>query len=104
MCIAGATTPMGSSATARRSRARRRCGWCRERGLALALRTERRRPQIDRVRRDELLAARHARLAAAAVHLELELEPAFLARSGAVVTHGRAGGLHGPLEHAGYRG
>src|SRR6266516_312573 len=74
------------------------------RRLALALRAERRRPEVDRVRRDELLSARHAGLAAAAVHLQLELESAFLARAGAVVTHRRPGRLHGPVEHAGHRG
>src|SRR2546427_6236870 len=74
------------------------------RRLALALRAERRRPEVDRVRRHELLSARHAGLAAAAVHLQLELESALLARAGAVVTHRRPRGLHGPLEHAGHRG
>src|SRR5712691_1843576 len=69
------------------------------RRLALAFGAEGRRPQVDGVRSDELLAARHARLAAAAVHLELELEPAFLARSGAVVTHRRPRGGYGALEH-----
>src|SRR5207247_3293837 len=49
-------------------------------------------------------SARHAGLAAAAVHLQLELESALLARAGAVVTHRRPRGLHGPLEHAGHRG
>src|SRR2546428_3101863 len=72
--------------------------------LALALRAERRRPEVDRVRRHELLSARHAGLAAAAVHLQLELESAFLARAGAVVTHRRPRRLHGPLEHPGHRG
>src|SRR3989442_5054690 len=43
------------------------------RRLALALRAERRRPEGDRVRRDEPLSARHARLAAAALHLQLRL-------------------------------
>src|SRR2546428_9269580 len=71
--------------------------------LALALRAERRRPEVDRVRRHELLSARHAGLAAAAVHLQLELESAFLAHAGAVVTHRRPRRLHGPLEHAGHR-
>src|SRR3989441_2943037 len=74
------------------------------RRLALALRAERRRPEVDRVRRHELLSARHAGLAAAAVHLQLELESAFLAGAGAVVTHRRPRRLHGPLEHAGHRG
>src|SRR2546428_3558143 len=74
------------------------------RRLALALRAERRRPEVDSVRRDELLSARHAGLAAAAVHLQLELESAFLARAGAVVAHGRPRRLHGPLEHVGHRG
>src|SRR5256884_2289809 len=73
------------------------------RRLALALRAERRRPEVDRVRRHELLSARHAGRAAAAVHLQLELESAFLARAGAVVTHRRPRRLHGPLEHAGHR-
>src|SRR3989454_10400088 len=74
------------------------------RRLALARRAERRRPEVDRVRRHELLSAGHAGLAAAAVHLQLELESAFLARAGAVVAHRRPRGLHGPLEHAGHRG
>src|SRR5258708_9313892 len=74
------------------------------RRLPLALRAERRRPEVDRVRRDEPRSARHAGLAAAAVHLQLELESALLARSGAVVTHRRPRRLHGPPEHAGHCG
>src|SRR5207249_10258776 len=73
------------------------------RRLALALRAERRRPEVDRVRRHGLLSARHAGRAAAAAHLQLELQSAFLARAGAVVTHRRPRRLHGPLEHAGHR-
>src|SRR6266516_8008869 len=61
--------------------------WCSDRGLALAPRAECRRPQVDRVRGDELLAAPHTRLATPAVHLQLELEPAFLPGAGAVIAH-----------------
>src|SRR6267143_4147182 len=60
------------------------------RRLPLASRAERRRPEIDRVRRHELLATPHARLARAPVYLQLELEPAPPARAGAVVPHRRA--------------
>src|SRR6266516_2237871 len=70
--------------------------WCSDRGLALAPRAECRRPQVDRVRGDELLAAPHTRLATPAVHLQLELEPAFLPGAGAVIAHRRAGRSHGP--------
>src|SRR3989449_3007620 len=51
------------------------------------------------MRGDELLAADDARLAATAVHLQLELEPTFFPGSGAIVAHRRARGLDGALEH-----
>src|SRR6266576_3981986 len=72
--------------------------------LALAPRAERRRPQVDRVRGDEFLAARDARLAAPPVHLQLELEAALLSGAGAVVAYRRARGPHGALQHVRHRG
>ena len=45
------------------------------------------RAEIGRVRRHELLATPHARLARAPVHLQLELEPPALAHPGAIVPY-----------------
>src|SRR5439155_19852628 len=67
--------------------------------LVLARRAERRRAQVDRVGRDELFPAREAGFHAAAVHLQLELEPARLADPRAVVPDGSARRAYCTLHH-----
>src|SRR5690242_18873970 len=54
--------------------------------------------------RDELPPARHARLAPAAIHLQLELKPTRLAHAGPIVPDRGPRGVHRALEDIGYGG
>src|SRR3989442_3431187 len=78
---------------------RHRVGVDRRPALALAARAERRPPEIDVVRRDEPLPALYARLATAAVHLQLELESPGLTRPGAVIAHRGPRRVYGAQQH-----